>query len=33
MKFNLCDFNDDYILVRADITIIGHQVTQVALLS
>ena len=27
---NLCDCNDGYILVRGDITIIGHQVTQVA---
>ena len=30
MKSNLCDYNDAYILVRGDVTIIGHQVTQVA---
>ena len=30
LKSNLCDYNDAYILVRGDITIIGHQVTQVA---
>ena len=31
LKPNLCDYNDPYILVRgADITIIGHNVTQVA---
>ena len=29
MKFNLCDYNDAYILVRGDITIIRHQATQV----
>ena len=29
-KFNFCDYNDAYILVRGDITIIRHQVTQVA---
>ena len=29
LKSNLCDNNDAYILVRGDITIIGHQVTQV----
>ena len=28
LKSNLCDYNDAYILVRGDITIIGHQVTQ-----
>ena len=27
---NLCDYNNIYILVRDDITIIGHNVTQVA---
>ena len=26
---NICDYNNAYILVRGDITIIGHQVTQV----
>ena len=31
LKFNLCDYNDAYILVRGNITITGHQVTQVAL--
>ena len=30
LKSNLCDYNDAYILVRVNITIIGHQVTQVA---
>ena len=30
LKSNLCDQNDAYILVRGGITIIGHQVTQVA---
>ena len=30
LKSNLCDCNDAYILVRGDITIIGHQATQVA---
>ena len=30
MKSDLCDYNDAYILVRGDVTIIGHQVTQVA---
>ena len=29
MKSYLCDYNDAYILVRGDITIIGHQATQV----
>ena len=29
-KCNLCDYNSAYILVRGNITIIGHQVTQVA---
>ena len=28
---NLCDYNDCYILSKGDITIIGHQVTQVVL--
>ena len=30
LKSNLSDYNDAYILVRGDITIIGHQATQVA---
>ena len=30
LKSNLCDYNDAYILLRGNITIIGHQVTQVA---
>ena len=30
LKFKLCDYTDDYILVKDNITIIGHQVTQVA---
>ena len=30
LKFNLRDYNDTYILVRDDITIIGHQATQAA---
>ena len=30
LKSNLCDYNDAYILVRGNITIIGHQVIQVA---
>ena len=30
LKSNLCDYNDAYILVTGNITIIGHQVTQVA---
>ena len=28
LKSNLCDYNDAYILVRGNITIIGHAVTQ-----
>ena len=28
LKSNLCDYNDAYILVRGNITIIGHTVTQ-----
>ena len=31
LKSFLCDYNDAYTLVRGNITIIGHQVTQVAL--
>ena len=27
LKSNLCDYNDAYILVRGNFTIIGHQVT------
>ena len=30
LESNLCDYNDAYILVRGNITIIVHQVTQVA---
>ena len=30
LKANLCDYNNAYILVRGDITIIVHQKTQVA---
>ena len=30
LKSSLCDYNDAYISVRGDITIIGHHVTQVA---
>ena len=30
LKSNLCDYNDDYILVRGNITIIGYQVTKIA---
>ena len=30
LKSNLCNFSDVYILVRRNITIIGHDVTQVA---
>ena len=30
LKSNLCDYNDAYILVRGNITITWHQVTQVA---
>ena len=30
LKSNLCDYNDAYILVKGDTTIIGHPVTQVA---
>ena len=30
LKSNLCDFNDAYILVRGNITIMGHQTTQVS---
>ena len=29
LKSSLCDYDDAYILVRGDITIIGHQETQV----
>ena len=31
LKPNLCDDDDAYILVRGDITIIGHDATQIAL--
>ena len=31
MKSNLCDYNNAHILVRGDLTIKGHHVTQVAL--
>ena len=31
LKSNLCDYNDAYILVRGDITIIGHQATELAI--
>ena len=30
LKSNLCDYNDAYILVRGNITIKGHQATQIA---
>ena len=30
LKSNLCDYNGAYILVRGDITIVGHNITQVA---
>ena len=30
LKLNLSEFNDAYILVRGDVTIIAHQATQVA---
>ena len=30
LKYSLCDYNDAYILVKGDITIIGHQETQAA---
>ena len=30
LKSNLCDFNDGYISVKGDITMIGHQGIQVA---
>ena len=30
LKSNLCDYNDAHILVRGNITIIGHHVTQVS---
>ena len=30
LQFNLCDYRDAYILVRGNITTIGHQVTQEA---
>ena len=30
LKSNFCDYNDAYILVRGNITIIGYQVTQIA---
>ena len=30
LKFNLCDYNDAYILVKGDIAIIGLQAAQVA---
>ena len=30
LESNLCDYNNAYILVRGDITITGHPVTQVA---
>ena len=30
MKFNFCDYNESYILIRGNIIIIRHQATQVA---
>ena len=30
LKYNLCDFNDVYILVKGGITINGHNVTQIS---
>ena len=27
-KFNICHYNDAYLLVKGDINIIGHQITQ-----
>ena len=30
LKYNLCDYNNVYILVRGNLTVIGHNVTQVA---
>ena len=30
LKSNLYDYNDTHILVRGNITIVGHQVTQVS---
>ena len=30
LKSNICDYNDAYILVRGDITTIGHNVSPVA---
>ena len=30
LKFNLCDYKNAYILVKGNITVIGHAVTQVA---
>ena len=30
LKSNLCDYNDAYILVRDNITLIGHRVTRAA---
>ena len=30
LKSNLCDYNDVQVLIKGDIAIIGHQVTQVA---
>ena len=30
LKSNLCDYNNAYILVRSNFTIIGHPATQIA---
>ena len=30
LKSNFCNYNDAYILIRGNITIIGYQVTQIA---
>ena len=30
LKSNFCDYNDDYILVMGDITVVGHVVTKEA---
>ena len=30
LKFNVCDYNESYILIRGNIIIIRHQATQVA---
>ena len=33
LKYNLCDYNDDFTLIKDIITILGHNVTQMVSLN